>query len=230
MKLAVFIAVLSISFAACQSEKSRSDLKSQKEKVSYSIGMDIGKNLKQNNVEVDPAFVAQGIKDILEGRQVLMADSEVQTVMAQFQQEMMQKQMKKMQEDAGKNKKDGQDFLDENKKKQGVVTLASGLQYQILQSGNGEMPKLTDKVKCNYIGTLINGTEFDNSYKRGEPAVFPLNGVIKGWTEALQLMKVGDKWRLFIPSDLAYGDQGAGQQIPPGATLIFEVELLSIEK
>lgn len=230
MRLTIIIAIISVAFASCQSDKSKGDMKTQKDKVSYSIGMDIGKNLKQNNVEVDVQFLAQGIKDILEGRQVLLADSEVQTVMAKFQQEMMEKQMKVMQQQSETNKKEGQKFLEENKKVQGVVTLPSGLQYQVIKSGNGESPKVTDKVKCHYVGKLLNGTEFDNSYTRGEPAVFPLNGVIKGWTEALQLMKVGDKWKLFIPSELAYGDQGAGQAIPPGATLIFEVELLGIEK
>jgi FKBP-type peptidyl-prolyl cis-trans isomerase FklB len=135
-----------------------------------------------------------------------------------------------MQQAAEPNKREGQKFLDENKKKEGVVVLPSGLQYQVLHSGNGPSPKATDKVKCNYIGMLTNGTEFDNSYKRGEPSVFPVTGIIKGWSEAMQLMKVGDKWRIVIPSDLAYGDQGAGNAIPPGSTLVFEVELLSIEK
>jgi len=128
-----------------------------------------------------------------------------------------------------KNKKDGDAFLAENKGKEGVVALPSGLQYKILKAGDGEKPKSTDTVVCNYRGTLLNGKEFDSSYKRGQPATFPVSGVIKGWTEALQLMPVGSKWQLFIPPDLAYGDRGAGNDIAPGATLIFEVELLSIQ-
>ncbi len=206
------------------------ELKDQKEKVSYSIGLDIGRNLKNQKIEVDPKVLAQGIKDAIEVKKPLLTDDEIGQVMSQFQQEHYAEQEKEKAVISEKTKSEGQKFLEENKKNKDVVTLPSGLQYKVLKSGSGESPKETDKVKTNYIGKLIDGTEFDNSIKRGEPAEFPVNGVIKGWTEALQKMKVGDKWILYVPPELAYGEQGAGNVIPPNATLIFEVELLSIEK
>jgi FKBP-type peptidyl-prolyl cis-trans isomerase FklB len=159
-----------------------------------------------------------------------MTDQDINKVMQAFQKVMKKQQNEKNAADAAKNKKAGKEFLEQNKKKDGVVELPDGLQYKVLKKGTGASPKATDKVKVNYTGTLINGKEFDSSYKRGQPAEFPLNNVIPGWTEALQMMKVGGKWKLFIPSDLAYGDQGRGSVIPPGATLIFEVELLDIVK
>jgi FKBP-type peptidyl-prolyl cis-trans isomerase FklB len=147
----------------------------------------------------------------------------------QLQEETRKKQAEKAQQMGAANKTEGETFLAANKNKEGVITLPSGLQYKILQAGTGPKPAATDSVVCNYRGTLINGTEFDSSYKRGQPATFPVNGVIKGWTEALQLMPVGSKWQLFVPAQLAYGDRGAGADIGPNATLIFEVELLSIQ-
>jgi FKBP-type peptidyl-prolyl cis-trans isomerase FklB len=147
-----------------------------------------------------------------------------------FKEEMTKKQEEAMKKAAEKNKKDGAAFLAENKKKEGVVTLPSGLQYKIITQGTGNTPKATDTVTVNYRGSLVDGTEFDSSYKRGQPATFPVNGVIKGWTEALQLMKEGAKWQLFIPSDLAYGEKGAGNVIGPNATLIFDVELISAKE
>lgn len=230
VKVSVIIAFIAIGLASCQTEKTKSDLKTQKDSVSYAIGLDIGKNIKNNQLEVTPEILTQGILDSYNNKTHLLTDADVQKVMMAFQQEMMAKQQSKMKEQCDSNKYVGKKFLDENKNNKGIVCLPDGLQYQVIKSGNGKSPKLTDKVKAHYIGTLINGAEFDNSVKRGEPAVFPLNGVIKGWQEALQLMKVGDKWKIFIPSDLGYGDSGAGQQIPPGSTLIFEVELLGIEK
>lgn len=206
------------------------ELKDQKEKVSYSIGLDIGRNLKNQKIEVDPKVLEQGIKDAIEDKKPLLTEDEIAQVMAQFQQEHYAQQEKEKAEISEKNKVEGQKFLEENKKNKDVVTLPSGLQYKVLKSGSGISPSLTDKVKTHYIGKFLDGTEFDNSVKRGEPAEFPVNGVIKGWTEALQKMKVGDKWILYVPPDLAYGEQGAGNVIPPNATLVFEVELLSIEK
>jgi FKBP-type peptidyl-prolyl cis-trans isomerase FklB len=204
-------------------------LKSQKDKVSYSIGVNMGKNLKQMAVDIDPDTFAKGFKDAFSGAKSQLSDEEMQTVMAALQKEMGAKQAEKMKVVGDKNKKDGEVFLAENKKKEGVKTLASGLQYKVIKEGSGKIPKATDKVSTHYQGTLIDGTEFDSSYKRGEPAVFPVKGVIPGWTEALQMMKVGSKWQLFIPAKLAYGDRGAGPNIGPNAVLIFTMELLSIQ-
>ena len=186
-------------------------LKNQKEKVSYIIGMDIGGNLKKQSIDIDPNILAKGIQDALGGAKSLLTDQEIQETMVAFQKEMMAKQA----EVAKKNKTEGESFLAENKKKEGVITLPSGLQYKIVKEGTGETPKLEDTVTVNYRGTLIDGTEFDSSYRRGQPATFSVKGVIAGWTEALQLMKVGSKWQLFVPSNLAYGERGAGRDIGP---------------
>ena len=204
-------------------------LKTQKDKVSYAIGMSMGKNLQRDSAEIDPSMVQRGLKDMLAGGKTLLTEQEAQTVLTQFQAEMRKQQEAKMQQAEQANKKEGDAFLAANKTKQGVVTLPSGLQYKILKEGTGPKPTATDSVVCNYRGTLINGTEFDSSAKHGQPATFPVNGVIKGWTEALQLMPVGSKWQLFVPPDLAYGARGAGQDIGPDTTLIFDVELLSIQ-
>jgi FKBP-type peptidyl-prolyl cis-trans isomerase FklB len=204
-------------------------LKTQKEKFSYALGMKMGANLHKQAVPVDPAIFSRGFRDGLAGGKTVLSDQEAQAAITDVQKEMQQKQQEKMQAAAGVNKKEGQDFLSANKAKPGIVTLPSGLEYKIEKEGTGPKPTASDSVVCNYRGTLINGTEFDSSYKRGQPATFPVSGVIKGWTEALQLMPIGSKWQLFVPSDLAYGDRGAGPDIGPGATLIFEVELLSIE-
>lgn len=191
--------------------------------------MKMGANLHKQSVPVDANIFARGMKDGMAGGKALLTDEEAQAAITDVQNGMRQKQQEKMQAESGVNKKTGQDFLAANKGKEGVVTLPSGLQYKILKAGTGPKPTASDSVVCNYRGTLIDGKEFDSSYKRGQPATFPVAGVIKGWTEALQLMPVGSKWQLFISSDLAYGDRGAGADIGPGATLIFEVELLSIE-
>jgi len=204
-------------------------LKTQKDKLSYAIGMNVAKNLQRQSMDVDPAIVARGLKDTLAGGKTLLTEQEAQAVMTQLQADMRKKQEEKMQLAGEANKKEGDAFLAANKAKEGVVTLPSGLQYKILKEGTGPKPTATDSVVCNYRGTLIDGKEFDSSYKRGQPATFPVNGVIKGWTEALQLMPVGSKWQLVIPPDLAYGQRGAGQDIGPDATLIFEVELMSIQ-
>ncbi len=204
-------------------------LKTQKDKVSYALGANLGMNLHKQSVEVDPAIVLRGLKDALAAGKMLLTDDEARAALTQLQTEVRDKQMEKMKVASEMNKKEGIEFLAANKAKDGVVTLPSGLQYKILTEGTGPKPTATDSVSCNYRGTLISGTEFDSSYKRGQPASFPVNGVIKGWTEALQLMPVGSKWQLFVPSELGYGDRGAGSDIGPGATLIFEVELLSIQ-
>src|SRR4030095_5271115 len=190
-------------------------------KVRYSIGLQIRFNLSRKKVEVDPDLLATGIKDALAGKPQLTPD-QVKDVMAQFEKDMEQKQKQASE----KNKADGTKFLEENKKKQGVKTTASGLQYKVVKEGTGALPKPTDTVTVNYRGTLIDGTEFDSSYKRGQPATFPVNGVIKGWTEALQLMKVGSKYQVFIPSNLAYGERSVSPEIGPNAALVFDVELM----
>ena len=204
--------------------------KNQKDKVSYIIGMDIGTNLKKQSVEINPEILLRGIKDGLSGNKPLMTDQEMKDTIAAFQKEMQAKQEEVNKKMGDKNKKEGETFLAENKKKEGVVSLASGLQYKVIKKGNGKKPKSNDTVTTHYRGTLINGTEFDSSYRRNQSVSFPVNGVIAGWTEALQLMEEGAKWQLFIPSALAYGEKGAGPQIGPHATLIFEVELISVQE
>ena len=226
MKLRV-IAVLGILFLVSQvNAEEKLLLKNQKEKVSYIIGMDIGGNLKRQSVDVDPNILAKGVKDALAGGKPLLTEQEIQETMAAFQKEMMARQS----EVAKKNKAEGEAFLAANKKKEWVKALQSGLQYKVIKVGTGKKPKLSDTVTAHYRGTLIDGTEFDSSYKRGQPVSFPVSGVIPGWTEALQLMGEGAKWQLFIPSNLAYGEKGAGRDIGPNATLIFEIEVVSIQE
>ena len=204
-------------------------LKSDKEKLSYSIGMDIGEKLKQQSIDVDTEMLARGLKDRYGGGKTLLTEDEARKTIADFQQALRAKQAETMKKLAEKNKVDGEKFLAENAKKEGVKTLPSGLQYKEITHGTGKSPKTTDTVTTHYRGTLIDGTEFDSSYKRGEPASFPVSGVIAGWTEALQLMKEGSKWQLFVPPSLAYGERGAGRDIGPNATLLFEVELISVK-
>jgi FKBP-type peptidyl-prolyl cis-trans isomerase len=201
---------------------------SKEDKISYSIGVDIGTSLKRQGLELNADQLAAGLRDSISGGKTKLSADEVKKILTDYQQELQAKAQEHEQMLAEKNKKDGETFLAENKKKPGVKTLPSGLQYKVIADGKGPTPKATDTVTTNYKGMLIDGTEFDSSYKRGEPATFPVSGVIKGWTEALQLMKVGSKWELYVPSDLAYGPRGAGQVIGPNSTLVFEVELLSI--
>ena len=230
MKLQL-IAVLGFVLLVSQvSAEEKLVLKDQKDKVSYSIGMNIGNNLKKQAIDVNPDALVYGIKDALSGGKALITEQEVNDTLMAFQKEMASKQSERLKELGEKNKKEGEAFLAENKKKEGVITLPSGLQYKVIKEGTSETPKLNDTVTTNYRGTLIDGTEFDSSYRREQPATFPVKGVIAGWTEALQLMKVGSKWQVFIPSNLAYGERGAGRDIGPNATLIFEVELLSIKE
>ena len=205
-------------------------LNTPKDKLSYSIGMNIGKSLKRDNVDVDTAILLRAIKDVLGGGNLLITDQEAQSILTNLQTDLRKKQEQEAQQVAETNKKEGDAFLAANKTKDGVVALPSGLQYKILQEGTGPKPTAADTVTVNYRGALISGTEFDSSYKRGQPASFPVGGtIIKGWTEALQLMPVGSKWQLFIPADLAYGPRQAGPTIGPNSALVFEVELLSIQ-
>jgi len=222
--------VLAVASSA-QAQDSESSLPTQKDKVSYAIGFSIGMNLKNQGFDVDPAIIAKGIGDILTEQTPAMNETEARQALQQYQQELAQKRQAEQAALAAKNKEESAAWLANNAKKEGVITLESGLQYKVLTEGSGdESPGLTDTVKVNYRGTLIDGTEFDSSYSRGQPGQFKVNGVIRGWTEALQKMKTGDKWQLFIPSDLAYGDRQQGANIPPGSTLIFETELLEIIK
>jgi len=203
-------------------------LTTEKDKQSYAIGLNVGKSLHRDDIDVDPKIVLQGLQDAMADGKVLLTDDQIKTVMTGLQNQVRQKQEEKRQALAESNKKDGAAFLAANATKPGVVTLPSGLQYKILTPGTGPKPAATDSVVCNYRGTLLDNTEFDSSYKRGQPMTFPVSGVIKGWTEALQLMPVGSKWQLFVPSDLAYGERAQGPG-GPNATLVFEVELMSIQ-
>ena len=224
MAMCAAVALSGAAFAADAPE-----LKGDKEKLSYSIGMDIGGNLKRQSVEVDPDFLAKGLKDSYGGGKTILTEDEARKTITDFQKTLMAKKAETMQKLSEKNKADGEKFLAENAKKEGVKSLPSGLQYKEITPGKGKSPKATDTVTTHYKGTLIDGTEFDSSYKRGQPATFQVSGVIPGWTEALQLMKEGAKWQLFVPSNLAYGEKGAGREIGPNAALIFEVELISVQ-
>lgn len=204
-------------------------LTTDKQKGSYAIGLNIGKSIKQQPVDLDLASLLRGIKDAATGAAPALSDAEIDAALKVMQTQAQQKHDAEMQKLGEANMKEGEAFLAANKAKEGVVVLPSGLQYKILSAGTGAKPTASDTVVCNYKGTLVNGTEFDSSYKRGKPAEFPVGGVIKGWTEALQLMPVGSKWQLFIPPDLAYGPRGAGGLIGPDSTLVFEVELISIK-
>ena len=204
-------------------------LKDTKQKASYGLGLSLGRNFKSQSIDVDVELLIRGMRDGLGGAQPALTDAQIQEALQAFQEEVMAKQAEKAKADGAANKAAGDAFLKANSAKPGVVTLPSGLQYKVLKEGTGATPKATDTVTTHYKGTLLDGTEFDSSYERGEPASFPVGGVIKGWTEALQKMKVGSKWQLFIPAALAYGSSPPpGAPIPPDATLLFEVELLGI--
>jgi len=222
--------VLIFGLIACgKKELSKSGLETQMEKVSYVMGHNIANNFKDQKIDIQMEAFIQGIKDGLKEDVNIFDPTEVQEIMTEYQNQMREKMDIERKDSSKINLKESKAFLAENKEKEGVVTLASGLQYKVLKEGTGPLPQATDKVKTHYVGTLIDGTEFDSSVKRGEPITFSVNGVIPGWTEALQLMKVGAKWNLFIPPELGYGENGAGNVIGPNAALIFEVELISIE-
>jgi FKBP-type peptidyl-prolyl cis-trans isomerase FklB len=224
------LSVLALAVIGCSKPApAKTNMDKPQDKVSYIIGLNIGKGMKQDQIEVNADALANGVRDAFADKPQL-SEEEMKTVMTAFQQEMMTKSQAKAQAAGAENAKAGAEFLAANKIKEGVKTTASGLQYKVISSGKGKSPKSTDTVSTNYRGTLINGTEFDSSYKRGQPATFPVTGVIPGWTEALQLMKEGDKWEIYVPAELAYGERGAGQAIGANSTLVFEIELLSIKK
>lgn len=204
-------------------------LKTEKDKLSYAMGMDLGNQLKSRSVEIDPAIFAQALKDALSGGKTLLTDAEAKAVIAELQKAMLVKQAAEAKVVGDKNKAEGDAYMAANKAKDGVISLSSGIQYKVLTAGTGRQPTIEDTVICQYRGTLIDGKEFDSSYKRGQPATFPVKGVIKGWTEVLQLMPVGSKWQVFIPPNLAYAERGSGAMIGPNATLIFEIELVAIK-
>lgn len=227
--LLIFTAVV-FTLGSCSQESNKTELSTPAEKMSYALGLNIGSSIKPAADSLDYAALIQGVKDTVEGRAPLLSQTESQQFLTRLSTIISQKKTDESKQAGDKNMQEGNEFLTENGKKSGVMTTDSGLQYEVLQEGTGNNPAATDQVTVHYRGTLIDGTEFDSSYKRDQPATFPLNRVIKGWTEGLQLMKPGSKYRFFIPSDLAYGERGSPPVIGPNATLIFEVELLDIAK
>jgi FKBP-type peptidyl-prolyl cis-trans isomerase FklB len=219
-----------LSLATDEEKDTDVELKSFAQKLSYVLGQQIGNNIKESPTEIDVDIFVRGIKDSLKGSKSLLNEEETNEIRQEFSRQIQESRNQQVAVLSEKNLKDGQAFLAENKQKEGIVTTDSGLQYKVLKKGDGPKPLATDKVTVHYRGALLDGTEFDSSYKRGQPASFQVGGVIRGWTEALQLMNVGSKYQLFIPSDLAYGQRGAGQRIGPNSMLIFDVELLSIEQ
>jgi len=227
---AVWFACVCLVLIACQGNtQEKVQLKTHVDSVSYGIGMDIGKNLKAQDIEFTPAALARGIKDASDPANAMLDSATLALCMSQFRNELVLKQHEKTRTMSAKTRKEGDDFLAANKTKAGVKTTASGLQYKVIKEGTGKKPTERDTVVINYRGTLVDGTEFDNSYKRGEPTTWPVNRFIKGWTEGLQLMRVGSKYELYVTTDLAYGEQSPTPTIPPGSTLVFEIELLSIK-
>ncbi len=223
-----------VGVLGCQSQGinqgGKTTLATKKDSVSYGIGYNIGRNLAKDSIEVNYDAVLAGMKDAkVDSAKRMLSEDVIDSCMRVFQKEMMEKQMATMQAQGDKNKSDGAAFLASNKTQPGVVTLPDGLQYKVIKDGTGPKPRADQTVVVHYRGTLLNGQEFDSSYKRGEPATFQVGSLIKGWTEALQMMKVGSKWQLWIPADLAYGERGAGGVIPPNATLVFEMELISVK-
>ncbi len=235
ISLMIFVAIAAM--VSCQAPKAKvqetpvtkKDLENEQAKYSYALGLDVSMNFKQRNMDVDEKFFLAGFKDGTAGKMDIMNEEEKGAALQEFQTKMIKKMQEDMTKKAAENKAKGEKFLEENKKKEGVKVTESGLQYKVITEGKGPKPTAEDMVECHYKGTLLDGTEFDSSYKRNQPAKFPLNRVIKGWTEGLQLMSKGAKYQFFIPSDLAYGERG-NSRIGPGETLIFEVELINFEK
>jgi FKBP-type peptidyl-prolyl cis-trans isomerase FklB len=235
MYLRLFAVVIMLTYlAGCTPEEasSASELKldTPKNRISYTIGVNIGQDFKSQNMDVDPDLLLMGLKDTLSGKELQLTEEEMVQEIQNFQQEMQVKMAAEMEAKAAENKAAGEAFLAENAKQEGVVVTESGLQYKIIEPGQGDSPGPADVATVHYRGTLIDGTQFDSSYDRGQPASFPVGGVIPGWSEALQLMKPGAKWQLSIPAELAYGERGAGQDIGPNSTLLFDVELISVEQ
>lgn len=229
MKLKYLSPLAVLAFVAPALADNPAVLKDQRDKASYSIGVKIGADMKANALDLNSEALVTGLQDGISGAKPQLSDKERADSLMAFEQDLQKKEIERIKQLAEKNKKEGAEFLAANKAKEGVKTLPSGLEYKVLAEGNGTQPKPTDQVTVNYRGTFLDGTEFDNSYKRGEPITFPVNGVIKAWSEALPLMKTGAKWQLFVPAELAYGEKGAGRAIGPNSTLIFEVELVGIK-
>ena len=228
--LPILVISLALLLSSCTPPEKKIELKDDKAKASYSVGYQFGQNLKKMHADLDAKVLSKGIEDAISGKESLLSEEEMGSSLSNLREKSMAAVQQELKEKAEKNLVESEKFLAENKTKEGVKTTASGLQYKVLKEGEGPSPKLGDTVTVNYRGTLVDGTQFDSSYDRGEPATFPLTGVIPGWTEALQLMKKGSKWMLYIPPDLAYGERGAGNRIPPNSTLIFEVELISFKE
>ena len=205
-------------------------LDSEEAKLSYAIGSDLGRNFKAQSIKINPDIFLQGMKDSLSGNKRLMSDKETQKTLQAFQKQMLLKRLESYKKEASSNKQKGEKFLEQNKKNPGIVTTKSGLQYKVLKKGAGLSPKINDSVLVEYTGKLLNGKVFDSSVKTGKPATFQVNQVIAGWTEALQLMKPGGEWEIFVPSNLAYGPRGTGSPIGPNETLVFNIKLISIQK
>ena len=229
MKRALLLvsAIMVVALIGC--DKFSRPLKTKEDKVSYGIGVEVAKNFQIQHITVDKKLVAKGMDDALSGRKLLLGDEELKATMQNFQSELRRDNAKRSRMSALDNRKAGMEFMEQNKAKEGVVTLPSGLQYKILKAGDGKKPTETDTVLCNYRGTLIDGTQFDASYQTGQAVAFEIRSVIPGWKEALQLMPVGSKWQLFIPPELAYGQRGSGMIIGPESTLVFELELVGIK-
>jgi len=227
--LAVSVFVF-FSIISCSQTTTETDLRisTKKDSVSYSIGLDIGKNFKKQNIEIEPAMMLEGIKHSITDTS-LLSDDQIRLVMTNFRNELREKQQNESKISGEKNQAEADAFFAKNKAIPDVITLESGLQYKVIKAGGGKSPKLSSTVDAHYAGRLLDGTEFDSSYKRGKPYTTKVTGVIKGWTEILQLMKEGDKWEVYIPSDLAYGPRGSGQLIGPNAALIFEMELIAVK-
>jgi FKBP-type peptidyl-prolyl cis-trans isomerase FklB len=229
MQMRWILAIVMVALPVLAAAQEAPALKTEKDKLSYAMGMDLGAQLKARTVDIDPAIFARGLRDALSGVKTVLTEDEAKTIIATLQKAQVARQAAMAKAVGDKNKAEGDAFLAANKAKSGVVALPSGLQYKILTTGTGKKPTAADTVVCQYRGTTLDGKEFDSSYKRAEPASFPVGKVIRGWTEVLQLMPVGSKWQVFIPSNLAYAERGAGADIGPNATLIFEIELIAVK-
>lgn len=227
-KIAVHVVLVVVFLSGVCLAGDKPEIKDEKGKINYSVGYQIGGDFKRQGIDLEPDLIVKGIQDALAESKPLMTPQEMRKTLVDLKKKIVADQRKQQEEHAQKNLAEGKAFLAKNAKKKGVKTLPSGLQYKVIEKGNGTSPKKTDSVTVDYRGTLIDGTEFDSSYKRGKPATFRVDGVIAGWTEALQRMKPGAKWQLFIPAKMAYGARGAGPRIEPNSTLIFEVKLIKV--
>ena len=229
MKYILMVIFSVVLFFGVCSAGEKMELKNRKDWVSYSVGYQVGGDFKRQGMDINPKVLVKGIQDALAGIEPLMTQDEMRKTLLELKKKIVAVQKQQMKAKGEKNLAEGKAFLAKNRKKEGVKTLTNGLQYRVIKQGSGKSPQKSDSVTVHYRGTLINGTEFDSSYSRKQPATFRTDRVIPGWTEALQMMKEGAKWQLFIPPKLAYGERGAGSQIPPNSTLIFEVELISVK-